>query len=50
MEIITFSDYIINKWSKEFYFESLKHMLQYRITLEEYFKDSYYEYKIIYLN
>ena len=45
---MTFSEYIIQERSENFYFISLEQMMKCRTTLEEWFSDLYLEYKIIY--
>jgi hypothetical protein len=47
---MTFSEYIIQERSEEFYFISLGQMMKCRTTLEDWFKDLYTEYKILYLS
>ena len=47
---MTFSEYIIQERSEEFYFISLEQMIKCRTTLEDWFKDLYTEYKILYLS
>jgi len=44
---MTFSEYIIKERSEEFYFTSLQDMLKCRTTLEKWFSNMYYDYKII---
>jgi hypothetical protein len=45
----TFSEYIIQKRSKNFYFVSLGQMTRCKTTLEEWFRDMYTDYKIQHL-
>jgi len=45
----TFSEYIIGRSSENFYFNSLEQMRKCNTTLEDWFKDMYYDYKILYL-
>lgn len=47
---MTFSEYIIQERSKNFYYTSLQDMIKYRTTLEKWFSDLYEEYKILYLS
>ncbi len=46
---MTFSKYIIQRYSREFYFGSLEDMVKSKteLTLEEWFSDMYYDYKIL---
>lgn len=50
MEKPTFSEYVIKCRSEEFYFVSVRHMLECRKTLEEWFRDMYFDYKLLYLS
>jgi len=45
---MTFSEYIIKERSENFYFLSLIDMLKTKTTLEDWFSDLYFEYKILY--
>lgn len=44
---MTFSEYIINERSRKFYMISLTQMAKCDCTLEEWFKDMYFDYNII---
>lgn len=45
--MITFSEYIINQRSKNFYLISLGQIIMCNMTLEEWFPEMYYEYKLL---
>lgn len=45
---ITFDEYIIMETSQNFYDTSLLHIRMFNTTLEEWFKDKYYNYKLLY--
>lgn len=45
---ITFSQYIIEQRSKNFYLISLGDIVKFDSTLEEWFYNMYFDYKIIY--
>jgi hypothetical protein len=47
---MTFSEYIIQERSKEFYLISLGDIIKQKTTLEEWFSDMYLDYKILYLD
>jgi len=44
---MTFSEYIISERSKNFYLISLKDIIKYNSTLEEWFSDMYYDWNIL---
>lgn len=46
---MTFSEYIIEQRGEKFYFTSLEQMVKCKTTLEYWFKDMYYDYKILHL-
>ena len=49
---MTFSEYIIQRYSRRFYQLSLADMVKCNttLTLEEWFSDMYYDYKILYID
>lgn len=46
---MTFSEYIIEQKSEKFYFTSLEQMVKCKSTLEDWFENMYYDYKILHL-
>jgi len=44
---MTFSEYIIQERSEEFYFVSLGQMSKFRTTIEVWFENMYLDYKIL---
>ena len=50
--MMTFSEYIIKERSEFFYLESLKDIIKSnsKKTLEEWFSDMYYDYKLLHTN
>tara|TARA_R110000822_G_scaffold165647_2_gene306129 strand:+ start:114 stop:329 length:216 start_codon:yes stop_codon:yes gene_type:complete len=51
-DMMTFSEYIIKERSEFFYLESLKDIIKSnsKKTLEEWFSDMYYDYKLLHTN
>ncbi len=47
---MTFSEYIIRERSQYFYIENLKLIAACGSTLEDWFKDMYYDYKLLFDN
>jgi len=43
---MTFSDFLIQEKGENFYFNSLNQMIKNRITLENWFNESYKDYKL----
>lgn len=44
---MTFSEYIINQYSKNFYIISLEHIVKCNSTLEEWFSSMYYDWNLL---
>lgn len=51
-KFLTFSEYVIQERSENFYFMSLADMVKCnsKLTLEEWFSNMYLDYEILYLN